>query len=146
MSLGNGTYLIQSKANGAPIGRHPVEDKSLIPKEVFALPQNAINIMDGRQPEWTLQKLEGGKYRLTIGNTSTGVVNGGVRGIFFDHSEAAEWSVESVGNELYEVSFDGKFWTLASDSADDFRGPKVLVGEKQGDASLFRFIRVARGN
>ena len=37
MSLENGTYTISSKANDLYIGRHPHEDRSLLPKPVLTL-------------------------------------------------------------------------------------------------------------
>lgn len=39
MSLESGIYHIVSKAEDRYIGRHPVEDRSARPKQVFALPQ-----------------------------------------------------------------------------------------------------------
>lgn len=39
MALDNGIYIIACKANNSYVGRFPVEDLSLMPKQVFALPQ-----------------------------------------------------------------------------------------------------------
>lgn len=40
MSLDSGMYIITTVADNRHVGRFPIEDRSLRPKEVFALPQN----------------------------------------------------------------------------------------------------------
>ena len=39
MSLESGTYHIFSKIDNAPVGRNVIEDKSLLPKAVYKLPE-----------------------------------------------------------------------------------------------------------
>ena len=39
MSLSNGIYIVTSVAGDRHIGRFPVEDRSLLPKQLFALPE-----------------------------------------------------------------------------------------------------------
>ena len=39
MSLESGTYHIFSKIDNAPVGRNIIEDKSLLPKAVYKLPE-----------------------------------------------------------------------------------------------------------
>ena len=40
MSLATGIYVVTSVAGNRFIGRYPIEDRSLLPKQVFALPES----------------------------------------------------------------------------------------------------------
>ncbi|KDQ08443.1 hypothetical protein BOTBODRAFT_645600 [Botryobasidium botryosum FD-172 SS1] len=132
MSLASGIYAITSKASNGPVGRYPIEILLPSPNEVFALTQEA-QAGGAAQSYWFVRKLESGKYELSTKRAPADVIDGRVKCILEPPFASSE------------ISIDGKFWTLASDTnPEDTRGPKVLAGEKQGDASLFKFTRIDR--
>jgi len=139
MSLNNGIYIIQSKvSNGAHIGRFMIEDLSLLPKRIHALPQGI------QAPHLIIHKLDNGKYTIKAGGAPTGVVDGRLFALLIDIHPATEWKIESSGGNVYEISDGaGNYWTVPSDDGDS-RGPHVSVGQKRGDASQFILVQIDR--
>jgi len=75
MSLDTGTYIISIATNDTPqpvqIGRAPIEDLSLLPKAIYALPTG----IQANTP-WIIQKNDDGSYTLRATHATIGTFEG----------------------------------------------------------------------
>ncbi|KAF8882226.1 hypothetical protein BD779DRAFT_1648139 [Infundibulicybe gibba] len=98
--LETGMYIINSKQDGAYVGRNFIEDHSLLPKAVISLPHGV------QAPHWVVEKLPNGRYRLKVGGAPTGVERDLVFAFLLDHHPVEEWVIthrENHGPNVYTV-------------------------------------------
>ncbi|KAJ3488881.1 hypothetical protein NLI96_g2530 [Meripilus lineatus] len=150
MSLPSGIYTIRSVYDQKAIGRHPIEDRSLLPKPIRALP-NSIT-----PPKIVVQKVKDG-YQIKAGGNITGRHDGGLFAFLMDIFHGETWKITQQpqhGENVYTVETNDHEagWVVPMDD-DDKRGAHLLVlplvvqpsePPQFLDTELFEFVRVDR--
>ncbi|TEB22181.1 proteinase inhibitor [Coprinellus micaceus] len=87
-----GHYRIRSKATNTPVGRHFVEDLSLMPKRVLVLPNDTPH---GPQP-WIIIKEDDDTYTLRAGGAPVANINGQLFANLLDQAIGQKaWKIEA---------------------------------------------------
>ncbi|KAJ3488883.1 hypothetical protein NLI96_g2532 [Meripilus lineatus] len=148
MSLQSGTYIIRSVLDKKAIGRHPIEDRSLLPKPVRALPS------DVSAPKLVVQKVEDG-YHIRAKGDITGRHDGQLYAFLIDAIHGEAWRITEQpqhGKNIYIVETNDREagWSVPVDD-DDKRGAHVNVRPlivfptyppRFPDFELFEFVRI----
>jgi len=77
-SLPSGTYTITSNATNTPIGRHLVEDRSLLPKRVMLLNEGT------EAPKWNIENHGNNKYTMKTHGGTVASVDGDVVAVLME--------------------------------------------------------------
>ncbi|KDQ15370.1 hypothetical protein BOTBODRAFT_65452 [Botryobasidium botryosum FD-172 SS1] len=113
MTLETGEYTIQYLKTRQYIGRKFAEDKSLNPKQVVSVPQ------DAQAPKWRVEKLDNDRYRLSIGYP-TGVQGRGMAA-FLMGEEPEEWVIRHFGSgedNVYSIQGGGGHCKIFEDEPE----------------------------
>lgn len=149
MPLDTGIYIISTMADNRPVGRHLVEDRSLLPKAVRALPNGiqAPRIVVEQTPKGNLIK---------AGGAPTGKFRDAVYAFLIDVEQPQHWVITAQphhGENVYIVETEDRTagWVVASE--DTGFGPQVEVKPLKSTKSLppqyspnelFEFVRIDR--
>ncbi|KAF3929099.1 hypothetical protein ABW20_dc0107213 [Dactylellina cionopaga] len=97
MSIETGRYIIDPKDKKLGwVGRHFIEDRSLLPKKILTLPEGV------QPPQWILEKLPSGNYIFRANDATTGVKDGLLWALLIDMFPAEEWFLNKQdGNIMY---------------------------------------------
>ncbi|KAK6507668.1 hypothetical protein TWF481_006091 [Arthrobotrys musiformis] len=110
--LESGLYTIKCKLRDAPVGRHPVEDRTFNPKPVYALGEG------NESPQWLVEKCEDG-YILTNKGGRAAAIDGALFAILSEEENADKWVIEAQrhqGENLYTVKTkEGLGWAQVSE-------------------------------
>ncbi|KAK7687736.1 hypothetical protein QCA50_008954 [Cerrena zonata] len=151
MSLENGVYIISTKEQGRHVGRFPVEDLSLRPKQLFALPQGI------EAPKFIIEKNDKG-HKIKAFGAPTGVWNNSLFAFLIELGEAQpeDWVITAQpqhGGNVYTVEKQDRSAGWIHDDSDDHRGfhidVKPLISTKSLPpqflpTELFVFTRIDR--
>ncbi|PFH47491.1 hypothetical protein AMATHDRAFT_6673 [Amanita thiersii Skay4041] len=122
-SLQTGHYFIY---NGDDlVGRSLHEDRSLLPKHIF-------NKTDDKEPQWTVEALPHGRYKLYAKGAPTGVEKNHVVAFLIDQAKAEEWNIKPVHGLKgeYEISSSlNAFWEVSEPGK---HSPINVVGPRGG--------------
>ncbi|RPD66161.1 hypothetical protein L227DRAFT_134503 [Lentinus tigrinus ALCF2SS1-6] len=104
MSLKDGIYTITTSSGGHLVGRHWVEDKSLLPKRVVTL-----HSVGYTQPKWDVHAVGNGNYKIKTGGSYVGVMPDGHVFAFLleDMIQGSEWKIQHVpqhGDNAYIIT------------------------------------------
>ncbi|PIL29899.1 hypothetical protein GSI_07809 [Ganoderma sinense ZZ0214-1] len=129
MSLESGQYIITSAFGGYGIGRRTIEDRSLMPKGIYVLPQDA-------ESPWHVERLEDGTYKLKnkgdlvgssiIGQLLAFLLPGGEIGATMNWTFRPD--VKSGNPDAWvitEVGGHGRAWSVPDSNLHDI--PHVVV-------------------
>ncbi|KAG8877447.1 hypothetical protein FRB97_003408 [Tulasnella sp. 331] len=119
MSLSNGTYVINSLVDDRFVGRHPVEDLSLLPKRILAVTPN----FQARRN--TVEKSDSGCLIRAEG-APLAVYNGLVYGFLIEMQLAENWVITPQPQE----------------GGDVYTGALKLESVPSLPAALFKFTRI----
>ncbi|PFH45089.1 hypothetical protein AMATHDRAFT_10039 [Amanita thiersii Skay4041] len=106
-SLQSGHYFIYH--GNDLVGRDRREDRSLLPKHIF-------NKTDDKEPQWTIEALHDGRYKLYARGSPTGVEKGHVVAFLINQARAEEWHITPIRGLKgeYEISSGSKaFWEVS---------------------------------
>ncbi|RVD83123.1 uncharacterized protein DFL_007524 [Arthrobotrys flagrans] len=110
MSLESGRYFIRSKSTHYVLGRHYVEDRSLLPKKILGLSQTA------GPPHWIIEKTSDGTYRMMVQGTYTGVIGDKLYAFLLPEPAPVEWILKAHpehGENIYSIETkSGEGWTV----------------------------------
>ncbi|KAG8999308.1 hypothetical protein FRB94_006239 [Tulasnella sp. JGI-2019a] len=133
MTTLNGNFIIRHKATSYAIGRHLVEDKSLLPKRILSLPQN-IEV-----PKWDI-KHNNGHYTMKARGGTVAAINGSVSALLMEEPDARDkWDITAVpqhGDNTYiieltvESNDDGQGWMLPENEPETQIVSHMLVSTK----------------
>jgi len=150
MSLSSGIYIITSNADGANVGRHPIEDRSLHPKPVLALPKEID------PPKFIVEQNDTG-YKLKAHGSPLGVYNNQVFAFLLEESQFENWVITAQpqhGKNVYTVEQNDRFAGWIVDNAEGpfgghFINVKPLIVAPSlpphfPQNELFTFIRIDR--
>jgi hypothetical protein len=153
--LQSGIYIIfDYRGQGLlnpPIGRYPVEDLSLHPKPVYALPGH----QGFEMPKWVVEKKDKG-YRLKAFGAPVGVHNDRLHAFLMDEKEIEEWCINMQpqhGKDVatIETSDRSRGWCAEEMGEDPSRPRHISVKPLKAsrsnppnypDTELFTFCRL----
>ncbi|KAK6544680.1 hypothetical protein TWF694_001366 [Orbilia ellipsospora] len=142
---GPGAYVIISKSNGRPIGRHLVEDRSLNPKYILCLPQNAFEESDYT---WQIQPGENGSLKMMTRGGTCVVMNGELKATLIpDMAEDFQCEFKPTSDQSgcnIVSAADGLAWTLPDqEGAEPDELVKMVVEPLNGSQNqVFELKRV----
>ncbi|KAK2461067.1 hypothetical protein APHAL10511_006914 [Amanita phalloides] len=139
MPLHPGYYFIFSGPR--QVGRHPIEDRSLRPKRVLALPP-------GVRPlgPWLVQPAGPERYKLRALGAPTAEDNGLLWAYLMDEDQDFDWAINSKGDDYYTVEKRGTVGWVATSGEEGPWGTQIAVRHfnPDGEGHLFKFIRADR--
>ncbi|KAF3928763.1 hypothetical protein ABW21_db0201530 [Orbilia brochopaga] len=104
MSITEGNYYIVSSEFGhREVSRAIAEDKSLLPKAIWALPIGAR-----AHGSWKVKEMGDGEYELVVGGTPTGIDRYGRGPLAFfirDMAKETGWHIERVSSGYISNDF-----------------------------------------
>ncbi|KAK6353875.1 hypothetical protein TWF730_008298 [Orbilia blumenaviensis] len=118
MSLEHGLYSIKAKHNAYSVGRYIVEDRSLLPKRVLGLSEDAIG---GRPPVWEIEKTDDDKYIMKALGSPVGILHGKLFAFLIDMDEQqpTHWVLKAHtqhGEDVYSIeNASGEGWTVTDE-------------------------------
>ncbi|KAF3190596.1 hypothetical protein TWF788_008116 [Orbilia oligospora] len=142
MSLPSAAYFILGSYGNYQysIGRAPVEDKSLNPKQVYLLRPSAV----GMTP-WVLLKTPRG-YVFKIKDAPTGIADDAVVAILNPSlTHYVAWDLEPVPGEQDRFRVrgpNGQYWTV--DDRDTQNGRRIVLRESGEGSQIFNIFRAYR--
>ncbi|KAK6515138.1 hypothetical protein TWF506_007483 [Arthrobotrys conoides] len=142
MSLPTASYFILGSYGNYQysIGRGPVEDKSLNPKQVYLLRPSAV----GMTP-WVLIRTPRG-YVFQIKEAPTGISDDSVVAILNQNvNHYVEWSLEAVPGEQDRFRIrgpNGQYWTVDDNNTQN--GRKIVLREGGEGSQIFNIFRAYR--
>lgn len=147
--LSNGVYIITSPVldDGWVIGRG-LEDLSLLPKRI-----KTISLQDPRtQPQWYVERLPNGKYRLRSARDAVGPIDRLLFAILLPEPPAGEWVITFRPNHnayTIEESNTGRGWIASPEEGAQVRVDNLIVGPSDPPffpkPELFTFKRIDDG-
>ncbi|GJE98484.1 serine protease inhibitor-like protein [Phanerochaete sordida] len=119
MSLANGLYTITSLSHNLKIGRHPIEDRSLLPKRVMAMEPSDDALCSSIAP-WTIEESGGETYTMRTAGGTAGDVDGRLYAHLMMEEQAEKWRIErcpQAGECCFVVTKPDRSvcWTVPSD-------------------------------
>ncbi|KAF8882960.1 hypothetical protein BD779DRAFT_1626449 [Infundibulicybe gibba] len=148
--LESGLYLISSRQDEVYVGRHFVEDLSLLPKRILSLPHG----VQAPRVSWIVEKLPNGRYRLRAGGAPTGVKDNLVFALLIDIFPAEEWVIthrENHGPNVYtiEKADTSGGWVLPENEPYTQVAARPLIATKSlppqfPPNELWTFVRIDR--
>ncbi|KAH7888149.1 proteinase inhibitor [Phlebopus sp. FC_14] len=124
MPLEPGTYTITSPAlkNWEVVSRHRVEDHSLLPKRVLAIPPSVASSL-----KWKVECVGEDRYKLSIGG-HTAALDDKLYAVLLPEPPAEEWKITYVERAakgyIITSTSSGKGWVIPS---DDNEIPQIEV-------------------
>ncbi|KAG8855383.1 hypothetical protein FRB96_007039 [Tulasnella sp. 330] len=140
MSLPSGYCNITSYANNCPISRHPVEDRSLMPKQIYGL----LPDYDGSA---ILMVDNDGTFTMQAHGASLGAINSLVYAFILDSPLVESWILApqpQYGNNVYTIksSQSGLGWVISDEPGP--RGYSINIGpiDNTPKNSLFTIVPI----
>ncbi|KAK2461066.1 hypothetical protein APHAL10511_006913 [Amanita phalloides] len=139
MSLTSNSYFIFSGTK--QVGRHPIEDRSALPKPVLVLPP-------GVRPlgPWQIEPTSPGRYKLRALGAPTAEDRGLVWAFLMGEDRDYDWLITSRGDDYYTVEKGrGVGWVATCE--EEHNGTQIAVRpliSAERDDQLFRFIPADR--
>ncbi|KAI1785404.1 serine protease inhibitor [Ganoderma leucocontextum] len=144
MALESGRYYIFSKVDDTPVGRNYIEDKSLLPKGIYKLPQGIP------PPEWDVEKLPNGNYKFQNRGALVGALDRNLFAFLIDAEglfPTTEWTVQrderDAGRDSYVITKagDGDGWVATETDAQDVaQGPSEPPFFPPNEVFVFRKV------
>ncbi|KAK6529348.1 hypothetical protein TWF281_008525 [Arthrobotrys megalospora] len=144
MSLETGRYYIQGISQHNPVGRHHVEDRSLLPKRVLSLPPD----MGGQSSAWIVEKTGNETYRMKARDTYTGVIDHKLYAFLLPDPQPTDWVIKAHpehGQNVYSIeTMSGEGWTSTAEDENAESLSQIEIRPVQDSPNqLFELVRLS---